>query len=114
MRRSLALDGTYYYGGPHLFMGIWYASRPAVAGGSLERAREHFERALAISDGKFLMTQVYYADVYCRNAMDRDAFVATLQAVLAAPAGEVPELTLLNTVAQRKARALLDRTDDIF
>jgi hypothetical protein len=114
MRRSLALDESYYYGGPHLFMGIWYASRPPVAGGSLERAEEHFRRALEISQGKFLMTQVYFADVYCRKTMDRERFTATLQAVLEAPADAVPELTLLNTVAQRKARALLDQADDIF
>jgi hypothetical protein len=114
MRRSLALDETYYYGGPHLFMGIWYASRPPVAGGSLERAEEHFRRALEIGQGKFLMTPVYYADVYCRKTMDRERFTATLQAVLAAPADAVPELTLQNTVAQRKAQALLDHADDYF
>jgi hypothetical protein len=114
MRRSLELDESFYYGGPHLFMGIWYASRPPVAGGSLERAEEHFRRALEISRGKFLMTQVYFADVYCRKTMDRERFTATLQAVLEAPADAVPELTLLNTVAQRKARALLDQADDIF
>lgn len=114
MRRALALDESYYYGGPHLFMGIWYASRPPVAGGSLERAEEHFRRAIEIGQGKFLMTQVYFADVYCRKTMDRERFTATLQAVLEAPADAVPELTLLNTVAQRKARALLDQADDIF
>jgi hypothetical protein len=114
MRRALALDGTYYYGGPHLFMGIWYASRPAVAGGSLERAKQHFQRAIEIGGGKFLMTQVYYADVYCRKALDRDGFTSTLDAVLASPVDVVPELTLLNTVAQRKAQALRDHADDYF
>jgi hypothetical protein len=114
MRRALALDETYYYGGPHLFMGIWYASRPPVAGGSLERAEEHFRRAMEISQGKFLMTPVYYADVYCRKTMDRECFTRALQSVLAAPADAVPELTLLNTVARRKAQALLDHADDTF
>jgi hypothetical protein len=114
MRRALVLDETYYYGGPHLFMGIWFASRPPVAGGSLERAEEHFRRAIEIGRGQFLMTQVYYADVYCRQTLDRDCFTSTLNAVLATPAESVPELTLLNTVAQRKAQTLLDHADEYF
>jgi len=114
MRRALSLDETYYYGGPHLFMGIWYASRPPVAGGSLEQAEEHFRRAMEIGQGKFLMTQVYYADVYCRKALDRGRFDSTLNAVLAAPADGVPELTLLNTIAQHKAQSLLDHADEYF
>ena len=36
MRRALELDEGFYYGGPHIFMGIWYASRPAMAGGDLK------------------------------------------------------------------------------
>lgn len=114
MRRALALDETYYYGGPHLFMGVWYASRPPVAGGSLERAEQHFRRALELAGDRFLMTRVYYADVYCRKTLDRDGFTAALNAVLTTPVDTVPELTLLNTVAQRRARALLDHTDEYF
>jgi TRAP transporter T-component len=114
MRRSLALDERYHYGGPHLFMGIWYASRPAVAGGNLQRAREHFARAMDIGQGKFLMTYIYYADVYCRNALDRDQFTSTLQTVLSTRADIVPELTLVNTVARRKAENMLARTDEYF
>lgn len=114
MRRSLALDESYHYGGPHLFMGIWYASRPAVAGGSLKRAQEHFSRAIEFGQGKFLMTSIYYAEVYCRKAMDRDQFISTLQTVLSTPADIVPELTLMNTVAHQKAENLLARTDEYF
>jgi hypothetical protein len=114
MRRALALDEAYYYGGPHSFMGIWYASRPAVAGGSLERARQHFHQAIEIGQGKFLMTYVYYADYYARKTLDRELFTATLQKVIATPADTVPELTLLNTVAHQKARQLLGQVEDFF
>jgi hypothetical protein len=114
MRRSLVLDESYYYGGPHLFMGVWYASRPPVAGGSLKRAQEHFSRAMDFGRGKFLMTYIYYADVYCRKALDRDRFTSTLQTVLSTPADIVPELTLMNTVARQRAENMLARTDEYF
>jgi hypothetical protein len=114
MRRALALDETYYYGGPHLFMGILYASRPAVAGGSLERSRQHFLKAIEISQGKFLAAYVYYADYYARKAFDRELFASSLNKVLETPADIVPELTLLNTVARHKAEDLLGKIDDYF
>ena len=114
MRKALALDERYYYAGPHLFMGIWYASRPAVAGGSLELAQQHFSKAIEFSQGQFLMTLVYYADYYARKTLDRELFTATLQKVIETPAGTVPELTLLNTVAHQKAAQMLGRVDEFF
>jgi tetratricopeptide (TPR) repeat protein len=114
MRRSLELDEGFYYGGPHIFMGVWLASRPAVAGGDLQKAQEHFLRALELGDGKFLMAYVYYADNYARRALDKELFVTTLEKVLETPADCAPELTLLNIVAQQKARELLARVDEYF
>lgn len=114
MRRALELDEAFYYGGPHLFMGIWYSSRPKMAGGDLDKARWHFTRALELGQGRFLMAHVYYADLYARRIQDRDLFTSILERVLQTPANVIPDLTLLNTVAQAKAKALLDSADDYF
>jgi hypothetical protein len=114
MRRSLTLDETYYYGGSHIFMGVLYASRPQVAGGNLDRSKEHFLKAIEIGQGKFLTAYVYYADYYARKAFDRELYVSVLNKVLETPADTVPELTLLNTVARQKAEALLGKTDEYF
>jgi hypothetical protein len=114
MRRALILDETYHYGGPHLFMGVLYASRPPVAGGSLELSRQHFLKAIEIGQGQFLMTHVYYADNYARKILDRELFVSTLKKVLDTPADVVPELTLINSVARKKAEALLAKADEFF
>jgi hypothetical protein len=48
MKRALELDEGFYYGGPHIFMGILFASRPGLAGGDLVKARQHFLRALEL------------------------------------------------------------------
>jgi hypothetical protein len=114
MQKALELDEGFYYGGPHLFMGIWFAARPAVAGGDLQKAKEHFLKAIDLGKGKFLMAYVYYADNYARRAADKALFVATLEKVLQTPADSVPELTLINTVAQKKAKALLGRVKEYF
>lgn len=114
MKRVLVLDEKFYFGGPHLFMGIWFASRPKIAGGDLTRAQHHFQKALEFSQGKFLMTQVYYADHYARKTFDRNLFVATLQNVLETPVDKIPQLTLLNTVAHKKAKEMIEQVDTYF
>jgi len=114
MKRSLEIDESFHYGGAHLFMGIWFASRPKGFGGDLKKAQDHFLKAIEYGQGKFLMTYVYYADYYARKATDRDLFTSTLQKVMETPEDISPELTLLNTVAKKKAKALLTRVEEYF
>jgi len=114
MKRALELDEGFYYGGPHLFMGIWYASRPKIAGGDLKKAQGHFLKALDLGQGKFLMADVYYANYYARKMMDKDLFTSILQKVLETPAETSPDLVLLNTVAKKQAKDLLSHVGEYF
>ena len=114
MRKVLELDEGFYYGGAHIFMGILNGSKPKVAGGNLELARQHFLKAIELGRGEFLMTYTYYANYYAKKIFDKDLYVSTLKTVLKTPADIMPNLTLLNTVAQTKAKAMLIEADDYF
>jgi hypothetical protein len=114
MKRVLELDEGFYYGGPHLFMGIWLASRPKMAGGDINKAQEHFLKAMDLGQGKFLMAYIYYSKYYALKIMDKELFVSTLQKVTKTPANIVPELTLMNTVAQKMAKDLLEHIENYF
>ena len=114
MKRVLELDEGFYYGGPHLFMGIWFASRPKIAGGDLKKSQEHFLKAFHLGKGKFLMSYVYYANDYARKTMDKDLFTSTLQKVLETPADTSSDLILINTVAKKKAKELLGHVEEYF
>jgi hypothetical protein len=114
MKRVLALDEGFYYGSPHLFMGIWFAMRPKVAGGDLDKARHHFQRAIALGKGRFLMANIYYAEYYGKRTLDKDLYVSILTRTLETPADIVPDLTLLNTVAHRRAETMLEEADAFF
>jgi hypothetical protein len=114
MQRVLELDEGFYYGGPHLFMGIKFASRPVAFGGDLKKAQQHFLKAMDLGKGKFLMAYVYYANHYARRILDKNLFLSTLKKVMETPADISPELTLLNTVAKKKAKALLERANEYF
>jgi len=114
MERVIELDETYNYGGAHLFMGIYKSAKPRAYGGKPEEARRHFERAIEISRGDFLMAYVYYAENYARKTFQKDFFVSLLEKVLETPADRVPELTLTNTIAKTRAEELLNHTEDYF
>ena len=114
MKRVLVLDEAFYYGGAHIFMGVLEASKPRIAGGDLNRARDHFLKAIELGNGRFLMAKVYYANYYAKKAFDRELYISTLENVLEIPVAIVPELTLLNTVAHTKAKKMLDEIDEYF
>ena len=114
MQRVLVLDETYFFGGPHLFFGLMSVSKPRMAGGNPDKAQEHFERIFAISDGKFLLPYVFYAQYYATFVFDEELYRSTLQRILDAPSDILSDQMLANEIAKRKARILIDRVEDYF
>ncbi len=113
MERISELDPSYFYGGFHRFMGAFETKTAGLAGGSLEKAKEHFEQSVAIAPN-YLGTKVLWADYYATKTNDKDLFVRLLNEVIAADASAVPELTPENISEQAKAKALLEEVDDRF
>lgn len=109
-----AADSGFYYGGAHIFLGTLAGMRPRLLGGDPDRSRAHFEAALRLNGGAFLMTQVYYAKSYAVQTLDEELFVSLLETVRATPLDILPENRLANNVAKRKAEALLARRSDLF
>ena len=101
-------DGTIYS-----YLGILNTILPPALGGKPEKGREHFERAIRISGGTDLGAKVGYAEGYARLMYERELHDRLLQEVLAADP-EVPGSTLLNVLAQRQAKVLLETADDYF
>jgi len=114
MKRILELDETFYYGSPHVLMGVYEASKPAAIGGSPPRAKAHFQKAFELGAHNLLTAKVLYAEYYARAVRDEALFVETLERVLAATPHEIPELTFSNTLAQQKARKLLNKREEYF
>ena len=72
------------------------------------------DRALALSMNKKLGPLVAYAEGVLVQRQDRKEFTRLLNEVLQADPGAEPRYRLVNTFAQRRARALLQRADDLF
>jgi tetratricopeptide (TPR) repeat protein len=114
MRRVLALDETYYHGGVHVFLGVYYGGRAPMFGGDFARAAQHFDRAAALSQNQLQWVDVYRAHYLLRQMGEREAFRATLNRVLDAPASPDPELNLANALARKQAADLLAHEEDLF
>lgn len=101
-------DGTI-----HTYLGILDTLLPASLGGEPEKGRAHFERAIELSGGRNLGAKVEFAEGYARLIYDRELHDSLLKEVLAADPVE-PGNTLLNVLAQRRAKELLATADDYF
>jgi len=112
-RRALALDETYDLGSIHDFFVSWEAGRSSI-GGSIEKAREHYERAVALSGGKRAWPYVNYAESISVRNQNKAEFTEMLDKALAVDAVAPSDQRLSNLLAQRRARWLLGRVDELF
>ena len=111
--RALALDERWQRGAIHEAL-IAVDGLPALLGGSATRAREHFDRAVALSNGASAFAYVALAASVAQPAKDRAEFERLLRAALAIDVNREPELRLSNLIAQRRARLLLSQVDRLF
>lgn len=113
MKRALALDEAYAQGAIHAAM-ISIESVPEAMGGSPQRAREHFARAVELSAGQSAGPYVSLAASVSQPAQDRAEFERLLNEALAIDADKYPRWRLANLISQKKARFLLSRVDSLF
>ena len=109
----IELDPHYENGGPYLYLGVINSIRPASLGGKPEEGKAYFDKALAYSGGKNLLIPVLYAQFYARLVFDQELHDKLLNGVIAADP-VAPRLTLINTLAKKKAKALLESGKDYF
>ena len=113
LNRVLALDPGYKTVQVEHFLAVLNTIRPPALGGNFDAGKKHYERAIALSDGKDLSIYVDYARYYARTLYDRELHDRLLNEVMAADPHQ-EGYTLFNTLAQRDARQLLDSADDYF
>ena len=114
MARAYELDPDFNNGAIDEFYIQFYAAMPENMGGDKEKARVHFLRALEKTNFKSAGPYVSYARAIAIPAQDYDAFKENLEKALAIDPDENPSNRLVNILAQRKAKHLLDIADEYF
>lgn len=110
MARALAVNPSFYYGGPQLFYGVYYASRPPTLGGDPGKAKEHFAEAEKVTEGKFLMVYALQAQFLATQTMDRALFDEMVQKVEQGSIDALPEQRLANALAKERVKFLKQQT----
>jgi predicted anti-sigma-YlaC factor YlaD len=114
MRRALALDETWELGSLHDFFISWDAAH-AGTGSSIKSAREHFERAKTLARGQRVSPFVSLAESVSVSEQNKKEFEQLLNEALAIDIYlAAPEQRLANVIAQRRAKWLLSRIDELF
>ncbi|MEN9482101.1 MAG: hypothetical protein RLZZ298_3496 [Pseudomonadota bacterium] len=106
-----AADPTWGDGALSGLMGSFEAARAA---GSKQRALSYFDQGIAQSAGRSAGAYLAKAESYAQPAGDRILFEQLLQQALAVKDEAGSPLTLQNEVMRRRARWLLEKTDDLF
>ncbi len=100
------VDGDYFYGYAHLFVGTVNSMLPATFGGDKQKAKKAFQTISDMNDGKFLLSKVFYARFYVTDDNDTRAIY---QSIIDTPDGQMPEVELLNQIAKYKAEIYLEK-----
>lgn len=114
MGRVLELDPNFFYGGPHLFYGAYFASRPPMLGGNPEEARRHFDQAAKASGGKLLMTYALEAQFLAVQTQDKALFEELLSKVDSGSIDLLPEQRLANALAKERVKFLREGEQNYF
>ncbi len=99
---------------PYIAFGMLHTARGKSMGGDPDKGRAMFEKALAITGGRFLLARTLMAYRVGLANNDRKFFHDQLKQVLETPPSVWPEQRLANEVAHRKARRYLKQEKELF
>ena len=114
LERIIELNANYFHGLPYILMGVSLSARPKMFGGNSEQAKYYFDKALNLSDGKFLLTHYYFARYYAVRVQNKKLFFDLIKKITGSNPHELKDVCLINTVIQRKAERLKKMGDELF
>ena len=110
--RAFALDESWKRGTLHEFEVVFASARPGAP--KFDEMESHFNRALELSRGTRAGLYVSYAEAVAVPRQDRAQFDSLLDQALALDPDAYEEVRLANLVAQRRARWLRSRADELI
>lgn len=112
--RTYEIDEAFENGSLHVFLINYEMSRKAVNPDAVDRAREHFERAVELSNDMQAAPYVALAEAVAIKEQNRNEFTSLLNHALEIDVDTPSEQRLTNLIMQQRARWLLARSDEFF
>ncbi|VAW65978.1 hypothetical protein MNBD_GAMMA08-1679 [hydrothermal vent metagenome] len=100
-------------GNAHVYLAVLNSLIPATLGGKPEVGKQHFEAAIKISNGNNLMAKALYAEYYARLMFDEKLHKRLTDEIILEESKN-KSLSLINTLAVEKAKALQRSASDYF
>jgi hypothetical protein len=113
LERVVALASNHDQGQAWTYLGVLNSLRPEAIGGKPAEGRRNFEKAIELSGGRNLYAKTLFAEFNARLLFDQELHDRLLNEVIAADP-VAPGFTLMNTLAQDRARKLLESGKDYF
>jgi predicted anti-sigma-YlaC factor YlaD len=113
MEKALTIDEDYADGAIHEVLITLDGMSPSM-GGDAARARTHFDRAVELSKGRSASAYVAMAASVAQPAQNREEFDQLLEKALAIDPNAVPDIRLATLIAQKRARILQSRVEELF
>jgi len=98
----------------HIVRAMLHLSLPKALGGDPEAGKAEFDRAIEITENKFLLAKVLLARKYAVAIQDKDLFRKTLIEVLQTDPAIWPAQRLANEIAHRRAKRYLKHEKEFF
>ena len=114
LNKLLEMDPFYFHGLPHILTGALLSARPPLFGGDPARAAAHFEAALKQNQGRFFLTQIYFARYYAVRVQNKALFEDLLKEVMTNDPAELKDACLINQVMKQRAMDLMQQKEDLF
>ncbi len=118
-----SLDENFFYAAPWRYFGGYEAATAGIAGGSLDKSKDNFEKAIQMAPNYF-GNKVLYADFLCPKlqkdedgdgtADGKQLFEKLLKSVIEADPTVDPAIEPENRLEQKKAKKLLAKVDELF
>jgi len=105
------LNPDYEDGSLQEFLITYEASRP---GGSMEKAKEHYKKALELTLGQDASCYLNYAENISEKQQNRQEFEEMLGKALAIDVDKKPSWRLVNLIMQKRAKWLLSKEGTLF
>jgi hypothetical protein len=112
--RVVKLDERYHNASAHMALGMLKTTQSKSLGGKPEEGLKHFERAIELTGGKYLMPMVLMARNYGIGTNNRKFFHDTLVKVLQTDPAIWPDQRLANELAHIRARRYLSYEKELF
>jgi len=114
MQRAIELDESFFMAGPHLFFAVYYGSRSPMLGGNFKLSAQHFNTARELNNDQLLMVDLLQAEYLDRQEFNQQQFHQRLKALVEKDTSAYTEISLINQIAKRKAKALLKKESEWF